>query len=256
MGMLEGSLDGKVALVTGAGSGIGRASALAFARAGARVVVSDVDEAGGKETADLVGDAGSEAVFVRADVTQGSDVEALVAAAVDAFGALDCAHNNAGISGPVAFTADLDPDTAHRILEVNLFGVFLCLHHEIRHMLGAGGGAIVNTASGAGLGGVPAFPAYSASKHGVVGLTKSAAVEYARQGIRVNAVCPGPIETPMLEGILEGNEALERLFVQSVPMGRKGTPEEVAELVVWLCSPAASYMNGAAVPVDGGSVAS
>lgn len=247
--------EGKVTLVTGAGSGIGRATARAFAREGARVAVADIDKAGAEETVALVEEAGGEAAAFSVDVTDEASVEALVAAVVERFGGLDCAHNNAGIAGPIARTADLDTADFRRLLEVNVVGVFLCLKHEIPVMEGRGAGAIVNTSSGAGLRGVPYLPGYATTKHAVLGLTKSAAHEYAAQGIRVNAVCPGPISTPMLDTITADNEALRKMFSSNVPMGREGTPEEVAELVVWLCSPAASYMNGAAVSVDGGSLA-
>lgn len=255
MAEAAGSLDGRVALVTGAGSGIGRASALALAREGARVVAADVDEAGAKETVALVEDAGGDGRAVACDVTDEVQVAALVQVALDAYGRLDCAHNNAGVSGPPTQLADLDAADVRRILDVNVTGVFLCLKHEIPAMLAAGGGAVVNTSSGAGLGGAPWFGAYSASKHAVVGLTKSAALEYGGQGIRVNAVCPGPISTPMLDAATAGNAEMRALFSQGIPMGREGSPEEVAAVVAWLCSDAASYVNGAAVPVDGGAKA-
>ncbi|MBI2168048.1 MAG: SDR family oxidoreductase [Actinobacteria bacterium] len=245
----------RVALVTGAGSGIGRASALRFAADGCRVAVADVDEDGGHQTVRLIEDVGGEAAFFPTDVTDERQVQALVAGTLDAFGRLDCAHNNAGIAGPLGSTTDLDVADFRRLLEVNVVGVFLCMKHEIPVMLRGGGGAIVNTSSGAGLGGVPFLPGYSATKHAVVGLTKSAAMEYGGQGVRVNAVCPGPIATPMLDGITAGHDGLRGLFVSRTPMAREGTPEEVAELVVWLCSPAASYMDGACIPVDGGSTA-
>ena len=253
---MSGLFEGKVALVTGAGGGIGRATALAFAREGARVVVSDVQGAGGEETARLVADAGSGAVHVACDVTRTAEVEALVAAAVDAFGRLDCAHNNAGVEGAYARTADCDEEDFDRTCAVNLKGVYLCLKAELARMLGTGeGGAIVNTASVAGVEGAKNLPAYVASKHGVMGLTRTAALEYATRGIRVNAVCPGPIRTRMLEAIMEENPRMEPAMIAAVPMRRLGTPEEIAEAVVWLCSDRASYVTGQGLVVDGGFTA-
>ncbi|HEX5501056.1 MAG TPA: SDR family oxidoreductase [Thermomicrobiales bacterium] len=245
------AMEGKVALVTGAGSGIGRATARAFAAAGARVVAADVDADGGEATAGLIREAGGDAAFVRADVAQAADVNALVGATVARYGRLDYAHNNAGIAGATggAFV-DYPDDLFDRVIAINLRGVWLCLKAELRQMLAQGGGAIVNTASVLGLvGGGGA--AYVASKHGVAGLTKVAALQHATAGIRVNAVCPGVIDTPMvaaIPGFLEQATAI-------TPMGRGGTPEEVAQLVVWLCSDAASYVTGQTYAVDGGYVA-
>lgn len=252
---MSGMVDGKVALVTGAGGGIGRATALALAREGARVVASDVAGAGGEETARLVAAAGGEAVHVACDVTRPAEVEALVAAAVDAFGRLDCAHNNAGVEGAYARTADCDEEDFDRTCAVNLKGVYLCLKAEIAHLLDTGGGAIVNTASVAGVEGAKNLPAYVASKHGVMGLTRTAALEYANRGVRVNAVCPGPIRTRMLEAIMEENPRMEPAMIASVPMRRLGAPEEIAEAVVWLCSDRASYVTGQGLVVDGGLTA-
>jgi NAD(P)-dependent dehydrogenase (short-subunit alcohol dehydrogenase family) len=247
-------LEGKAALVTGGGSGLGRASAIALARAGANVTVADVDEQGGKETAALVfEEAGGDADFVRADVTQADEVEAMVDKTVARWGRLDCALNNAGTTGVSAPTADYTLEDWNRALALNLTGVFLCLKYEIRAML-EGGGAIVNMASGAGLVGFAGLPAYVASKHGVVGLTRAAALEYASQGLRVNAICPGSTRTPMLEGFMGGDEQVERMMTRAVPLGRLGRPEEIAEAVVWLCSDAASFVVGHALAVDGGSV--
>jgi NAD(P)-dependent dehydrogenase (short-subunit alcohol dehydrogenase family) len=248
------ALDGKAALVTGGGSGLGRASAIALARAGAAVTVADVNEDGGKETAALVyEEAGGDAEFVRADVTRPDDVAAMVDQAVARWGHLDCALNNAGMTGASAPTADYELDDWNRALALNLTGVFLCLKYELPAMLERGG-SIVNMASGAGLVGFPGLPAYVASKHGVVGLTRAAALEYASHGVRINAICPGSTRTPMLEGFMGGDEQVERMMTRAVPLGRLGRPEEIAEAVVWLCSDAASFVVGHALAVDGGSV--
>ncbi|HMG26118.1 MAG TPA: glucose 1-dehydrogenase [Acidimicrobiia bacterium] len=248
------ALDGRAALVTGGGSGLGRASAIALAHAGATVTVVDVDEQGGKETAALVfEEVGGDADFVRADVTRPDEVEAMVDKAIARWGHLDCALNNAGTTGASAPTADYTLDDWNRTIALNLTGVFLCLKYEIPAMLERGG-AIVNIASGAGLVGFAGLPAYVASKHGVVGLTRAAAMEYASQGIRINAICPGSTRTPMLEGFIGGDPQVERMMTRAVPLGRLGRPDEIAEAVVWLCSDAASFVVGHALAVDGGSV--
>jgi NAD(P)-dependent dehydrogenase (short-subunit alcohol dehydrogenase family) len=248
------ALDGRAALVTGGGSGLGRASAIALARAGASVTVVDVDEQGGKETAALVfEEVGGDADFVRADVTRPEDVEAMVDKTVERWGHLDCALNNAGTAGASAPTADYTLDDWNRAIALNLTGVFLCLKYEIPTMVERGG-AIVNMASGAGLVGFAGLPAYVASKHGVVGLTRAAALEYAGQGIRINAICPGSTRTPMLEGFMGEDPQIERMMTRAVPLRRLGRPEEIAEAVVWLCSDAASFVVGHALAVDGGSV--
>lgn len=247
---------GKVALVTGAGSGIGRASALAFAREGAKVVVADVAEAPGEETAALVRAEHTEALFVRADVSQRADVEALINTAVEMFGRLDFAHNNAGISGAQALLADYPEEAWDQVIAVNLKGVWLCLKYELQHMLKHGGGAIVNTASAAaGLTGSRGVSAYVASKHGIVGLTKGAALEYARDGVRVNAVCPGTIHTAMIDRFTGGDDRILEQFAEGEPVGRLGTPEEVASAVVWLCSDGAAFVTGTTLVVDGGRIA-
>ena len=248
------ALDGKAALVTGGGSGLGRASAIALARGGATVTVVDVDEQGGKETAALVfEEVGGDADFVRADVTMPDEVEAMVDKTIARWGHLDCALNNAGTTGASAPTADHTLDDWNRAVALNLTGVFLCLKYEIPAMLERGG-SIVNMASGAGLVGFAGLPAYVASKHGVVGLTRAAALEYAAQGIRINAICPGSTRTPMLEGFMGGDPQIERMMTRAVPLGRLGRPEEIADAVVWLCSDAASFVVGHALAVDGGSV--
>jgi len=251
-------LQNKVALVTGGASGIGRATALAFAREGARVVVSDADAAGGEQTLQAIRSAGGNAVFVRADVSQATEVATLTKKAFDTYQRLDCAFNNAGIQGQIANTVDCSDDNWDRIVATNLKGVWLCMKHEIPFMLSAGGGAIVNTASNFGLVGSAGMPAYAASKHGVLGVTKVAALEYAALGVRVNAVCPGPIKTPLSDGVLREHPDAERLveaIMSRLPVRRWGLPEEVAEAVVWLCSDAASFITGTALPVDGAYVA-
>jgi NAD(P)-dependent dehydrogenase (short-subunit alcohol dehydrogenase family) len=244
-------MQNKVALVTGGGSGLGRASALAFAAAGADVVVADIDVDGGAETISLI-ERPSE--FVHVDVTEPEQVAGMVERTIERFGRLDCAVNCAGTTGPGAPTADYTLDDWERTLRLNLTSVFLCLKHEIPAMLANGGGSIVNIASGAGLIGFAGLPAYVASKHGVVGLTRAAALEYVTAGIRINAVCPGSTRTPMLEGFMGGDETVERMMTKTVPLGRLGRPEEIAEAVLWLCSDAASFVIGHALAVDGGSV--
>ena len=252
-------LQNRVALVTGGGSGIGRATALAFAREGARIVVADVDVEGGQETVRMIKEAGGGAVFVQADVSKADEVEAMVKRAVQAYGRLDCAFNNAGITGPSFLrTPDWSEEDWQRVIAINLTGVWLCMKYEIPQMLKQGGGAIVNTSSAAGLVGSPlgmSGAAYVASKHGVVGLSKTAALEFARDGIRVNAVCPSWIHTPMAERLTRGDPELEARVSARYPMGRAGTPEEVAEAVVWLSSDEASFVTGHALAVDGGYVA-
>jgi len=248
------TLDGKAAVITGAGSGIGRATALAFAAAGARVVVSDVDVAGGEETAAAARAAGGTMHFLRCDVRSGPEVEALVAHAIDRFGRLDCAVNNAGIEGTLAPIGEASEETAARVLDVNLMGVWRCLHAELPRMVAQGGGAIVNTASVAGLVGAGGLAPYVASKHGVIGLTKTAALEYAAHGVRVNAVCPGLIQTPMVDRLEAASPGVTAALLAVKPMGRLGSPAEVAAAVVWLCSDAASFTTGHALTVDGGYV--
>ena len=253
--IMADQLTGKSALVTGGGSGIGRAAALAFAREGARVVVADVGVTGGEETVGMIKEAGGEAMFVHADVSQAAVVESMITTAVDAYGSLDCSFNNAGIEGMFAATSEYPEDNWAQVMSINLKGVWLCLKYEVAQMLKQGGGAIVNTASVAGLVGAGLMSAYVASKHGVVGLTKTAALEYAKSGIRVNAVCPGAISTPMMERGIAMRPEFGEMALAAEPVGRMGQPEEVAEVVVWLCSEAASFVTGHAMTVDGGLVA-
>ncbi|HEX9327593.1 MAG TPA: glucose 1-dehydrogenase [Reyranella sp.] len=248
----------KVALVTGGSNGIGRATALGFAGRGAKVVIVDRDSAGGEATAGIVRQKGGEALFVQADVTDAQSVQAYVKKAVDAYGRIDCFHNNAGIEGKVANIADYDEAMFDQIMAVNVRGVFLGLKYVLKQMLAQkGGGAIVNTASTAGLMGSPGMNAYVASKHAVLGLTKTASGEVARQGIRVNAVCPGPIDTRMIHDLEKQlNPAdphkVEETYQASIPIGRYGTAEEVANTVLFLCSDLAGNITGAHFVVDGG----
>ena len=249
------SMTGKTALVTGGGSGIGRAAALAFARAGAQVLVADVDTAGGEETVALIEDLSATGLFVVADVSRAGDVEGMVDAAVAAFGSLDCAFNNAGIQGDLSQTAECTEANWDQITGINLKGVWLCMKYEIAQMLKQGGGAIVNNASNFGVVGSVGMPAYSASKHGVIGLTKTAALEYAQTGVRINVVCPGPVQTPLVDKIIERQPEIVDAITQREPIGRMGQPEEIAGAVVWLCSDEASFVIGATLAVDGGYVA-
>jgi NAD(P)-dependent dehydrogenase (short-subunit alcohol dehydrogenase family) len=244
-------MTGKVAIVTGGGAGIGRATALAFADRGVSVVIADVDRRGDDVAAEIKAQ-GVESLFVRTDVSSHDEVERMVAATVATFGRLDYAFNNAGIEGVPALLPEQSIDTWNRTIAVNLTGVWLCMRSEIPAMLAHGSGSIVNCASIAGLTGYPAMGAYVASKHGVVGLTKSAALECADAGIRVNAVCPGVIHTEMIDRFTGGDPGVERTLVESEPMGRMGTPEEVASSVIWLCSDGAGFVTGHALAVDGG----
>jgi NAD(P)-dependent dehydrogenase (short-subunit alcohol dehydrogenase family) len=248
------ALADKAALVTGAASGIGRATVLAFARAGARVVAADVDAVGGEATAAAARMEGADVTFLACDVRSGADVDALVAHAATRFGRLDCAVNNAGIEGLLAPIGDCPEATAAQVLDVNLMGVWRCLHAELPRMAAQGGGAIVNTASVAGLVGAGGLAPYVASKHGVIGLTKAAALEYAAQGVRVNAVCPGVIQTAMVDRLEAASPGVIEALLAVKPMGRLGAPEEVAAAIVWLCSDAASFTTGHALTVDGGYV--
>lgn len=250
-----GTFDEKVAIVTGASTGIGRATALAFAREGARGVVADVPVAGGDETVRLIKKAGGQATFVKTDVSKTADVKVMVQEAVRTYGRLDCAFNNAGIEGAAAPIVDNTEENFDRVIGINLKGVWLCMKYEIPEMLKQKGGAIVNCSSIAGLVGFPGITPYVASKHGVVGLTKTAALEYAKSGIRVNAVCPGVIRTPMIERFTGGKAEAEAQLTAGEPVGRMGAPEEIAEAVVWLCSDAASFVTGHPMVVDGGWVA-
>lgn len=254
---MVGLLDGKSALITGGGGGIGRATALAFAREGARVAVADAAEAAAQETVALINKAGGQAMTLTGDVTDAKLVEASVKSVVAAYGRLDCAFNNAGIAGfqvgaSGMKTADWSESAFDRMIGVNLKGVWLCMKFELAQMVAQGGGAIVNTASIAGLIGLPTSSGYVAAKHGVVGLTKTAALEYATDNIRVNAVCPGYIETKMTEDTMRRRG--EQLMAM-VPFHRMGKPEEIAEMVLWLCCDRASYVSGAAYNVDGGYMA-
>jgi len=249
-----GLVDGKVALVTGAGSGIGRGSAIAFAQEGAKVIVADVVVEGGEETVRMIKDAGGEAAFIKCDVSKAADVEAMVKFAVDTYGTLDYAHNNAGIEGPMSPTADYAEADWDKVISINLKGVWLCMKSEIPVMLAGGGGAIVNTASIAGLVGFQGLPAYSASKWGVNGITKAAALEYAQAGIRVNSVCPGVIQTAMVDRLVSAQPEMEAGLLAGTPMGRLGQPDDIAQAVVWLCSDRASFVTGHNMAVDGGFV--
>ncbi len=249
-------LQGKVAVVTGGSSGIGRAAALGFAREGARVVIADVNIEGSAESVRMIEDAGGEAAFVPCDVSVASDVEAMVRKTVELYGSLDCAFNNAGIDGTSASIADYPLNIWDKVIGVNLTGVFLCMKYEIEQMLKQGGGAIVNNASILGVVGFANASAYAAAKHGVLGMTKVAALEYASKGIRVNSVCPAFVVTPMLEHAgITSNPEMKAMLEGMHPIKRMGRPEEIGDVAVWLCTDAASFVHGQGMLVDGGYVA-
>jgi len=252
-------LGGKVALVTGGASGIGLETARLFARRGAKVAIADVDGVAGEKAVRAIEQGGGQAFFAATDVSRADAVAKLVEQTVSRYGALDCAVNNAGIQGALKPTAECEDANWDSVIAINLTGVFLCLKHQINRMLKQGGGAIVNVSSNFGLVGSVGMPAYSAAKHGVIGLTKTSALEYATRGIRVNAVCPGPIDTPMVDKIIRaqperGDELMASVRAR-LPMGRLGRPEEVAEAIVWLCSDSAAFVTGAVLSADGGFVA-
>jgi NAD(P)-dependent dehydrogenase (short-subunit alcohol dehydrogenase family) len=247
----NGNYTGKVAFVTGAANGIGRATALAFARKGAHVVVADISEQGNQETARMIEDLGGRAIAVKCDVTRALDVKAALSKTIETFGRLDFAFNNAGVEQKKAATAEIEEEEWDRIVNINLRGVFLCMKYEIPLLLRQGG-AIVNTSSGAGVIGIKGGAAYTAAKHGLIGLTKSAALDYASQNIRINAVCPGYIDTSMMDRFTGGTPEGREQVISEEPIGRMGQPEEIANAVVWLCSDASSFVVGHALVVDGG----
>lgn len=247
-------LDGKVVIVTGGGSGIGQAACRLYAREGARVVVSDIDEKGGQEMVESIQKMNGDAMFVRGDVSKPEDCKTMVEAALAKFGRLDIAFNNAGIGGEANLTGDYSVEGWQKVIAINLSGVFYCMRYEIPAMLESGGGVIVNMASILGQVAFEKSSAYVAAKHGVVGLTKNAAVEYAKQNLRVNAVGPAFISTPLIAGIEENTQARD-LLISLHPIGRLGEPEEVAELVIWLSSDKASFVTGAYYAIDGGYLA-
>jgi NAD(P)-dependent dehydrogenase (short-subunit alcohol dehydrogenase family) len=250
--LMDSSFADKVALVTGAGGGIGLASAQAFAQAGASVVIADVNADAAQAAAKSLTEGGYKAIGVKCDVADESEVEVMVDSAVHAFGRLDFAFNNAGIHVVQAETADVDADDFDRVIAVNLRGVFNCMKHELRAMLKFGAGAIVNCSSQSGFVGIAGLGAYTASKHGVIGLTKAAALEYASKGIRINAICPGTTETPLIAGLKEKEPGRLDAVIADIPLGRMGRPEEIASAVLWLCSPGAGFMIGQTVMPDGG----
>jgi len=252
---MEKRFSGKVVLITGGGSGIGRAAAIAFAREGAKLVICDVFADGGETTVRQVADVGGAAAFVPADVTQAAEIEAAVARAITLYGGLDYALNSAGVEGVRSRVPDYPEDQWNRVIGINLTGVFLSMKYEIPALLNRGRGAIVNMASVAGVTGFSGHAGYAASKHGVVGLTKTAAIEYAEKGIRINAICPAYTRTPMVERLVESQPDFEEKLTARIPIGRMGTAEEIAAAVLYLCSDAAAFMTGHSLVLDGGITA-
>jgi NAD(P)-dependent dehydrogenase (short-subunit alcohol dehydrogenase family) len=252
---MAGQLQGKIALVTGGGSGIGRATSLRLAREGAKIMIADYVPDSAERTVKMIKEAGGEASCLAADVSVTKQVEAMIAKTVETYGRIDCAFNNAGIEGKMGSTVDCSEENFDRTIAINLKAVWLCMKYEIPQMLKQGGGSIVNTASIAGLVGFEGLPAYNASKHGVIGLTRTAALEYATKNIRVNCVCPGVIRTPMVERLLDSGGMNETEMQAGEPVGRFGKPEEIGEGVLWLLSDAASFVTGHPLVIDGAWVA-
>ena len=249
---MKGKLQDKVIIVTGGSSGIGRVSALGFTREGAKVVIADTDLNGAEETVEIIKSAGGRATYLKVDVSKSHDVEEVVKRCVEENGRLDCAFNNAGIEGSTAPTADCTEDNWNRTIDINLKGVWLCMKYQILEMLKQGGGSIVNASSVAGLVGVENRPAYVASKHGIAGLTKAAAIEYSNRNIRVNAICPGVTLTPLIERLISENPEFEAVRIARHPIGRLGAPEDIAKAAAWLLSDDASFVTGHIMAVDGG----
>lgn len=247
--------DKSVAFVTGASTGIGRATALAFGKSNAQVVIADVNEDAGLQIVEMIKASGGKSKFIKCDVSHDDEIQRAIQETIKIFGSLDFAFNNAGIEGEQALTSECSLKNWSRVIDINLKGVWLCMKYQIPQMLKQGHGSIVNCSSIAGLIGFPGIPAYTASKHGVIGLTKTAALEYAKQNIRVNAICPGVIQTPMVERLVHGEAQTRKQLVEGEPIGRVGEPDEVAAAVLWLCSDSSSFVTGHSLMVDGGWVA-